>query len=256
MRRWMSLIIVLFAVCTAGFFGYQKTEETGKEQQAENAAEEKKTEEKKEKIVEIKEETPEDAVYSYLQGVKSYEKKEEWSGSWCYEEAGGQQFGRFGCGLCSLANIYSTLGKEACTPLEMYEHAQEITRYNPHSGVGAIGWDCIRIVLEQSGFVCELGRKPEDYETFQELAREGECLLVLVSSDNDDTYWQDTPGHYVTIWHYNEKRDEVFLADSSGPSKNRQWIPLRYVYDALKTDNPQQYLMVKGYNADLDGWYR
>lgn len=258
MRRRMGLMTAALAVCAAGFFGYHKVEETVGKQQAEAAWEREEQVEEKEEIEEpeTEKEGPEDAVYSYLQGVKSYEEEKEWSGPWCYEEAGGQQFSRFGCGLCSLANIYSTLGRKVCTPLEMYEHAQEVTAYRPHNGAGAIGWDCIRITLQKCGFTCRLGKKPESYEMFQELAREGECLLVLVSSDNDDTFWKDTPGHYVTLWHYNEERDEVFLADSSGSSKNRQWIPLKWVYNALKTSNPQQYLMVEGYDADMDGWYR
>lgn len=243
-RKW----IVLLAVCI-GLSGCRTTKKAVKQQPAKSAVEEKQ-----ETAMEVEEEKPEDEVYSYLQGIKSYEKGEEWAGPWCYEEAGNQQFSQFGCGLCSLANIYSTLGKEICTPLEIYERAQEVTPYYPQGGAGAIGWDCIRITLQKSGFTCQLGRKPEDYASFQELAEAGECLMVLISSENDDSYWKEVPGHYVTLWLYNEETDKVFLADSSGPSRNRKWIPLRYVYDALKTSSPQQYLLVEGYDAAADGW--
>ena len=197
---------------------------------------------------------PEDAVFSYLQGTKSYEKEKEWSGAWCYEEAGGQQFSQFGCGLCSMANIYSTVSGNKCTPLQMYEYAQEVSNYNPHSGLGAIGWDAMRETLQTMGIECEMGRKPSSYEEFQQLAKDSKGLLVLISSNSDDTFWKDMPGHYVTLWLYDEAKDEVFLADSSGPSRNREWIPLQTAYDALKRNSPQQYLSVTGYNKNEDAW--
>ncbi|MGN0292201.1 MAG: C39 family peptidase, partial [Lachnospiraceae bacterium] len=248
-KKILTVFLCMFiAVLCAGCL---KKEETAAEPDTE--VQKKNTEQIQEKTEEKK---PEDEIYSYLQGIKSYEKGKKWSGEWCYEEAGGQQFSQFGCGICSLANIYSTLGKAECTPLEMYEYAQKVSSYNPHSGLGAIGWDAIRVTLQKSGFTCDLGRKPETYEEFQNLAKEGKCLMVLISSEFDDTYWKDMPGHYVTLWLYDEKTDEVFLADSSGPSKNRKWIPLRYVYDALKTSSPQQYLMITGYQAEEDGWVR
>ena len=76
----------------------------------------------------------------------------------------------------------------------------------------------------------------------------------MISSNSDDTFWKDMPGHYVTLWLYDEAKDEVFLADSSGPSRNREWIPLQTAYDALKRNSPQQYLSVTGYNKNEDAW--
>lgn len=220
----------------------KETQGSGKEGQEQNKKPEKKN--------------PEDEIVTYLQGIKSYEKGKEWSGSWCYEEAAGQQFSQFGCGLCSMANIYSSLSGKECTPLEMYEYAQNVSSYDPSGGVGAIGWDAIRVTLQKTGFTCQVGRKPESYEQFQELAKENLCLMILISSDNDDSFWKEVPGHYVTLWLYDEKEDQVFLADSSGPKRNRQWIPLRTAYDALKTSSPQQYLAVSGYDETEDGWNR
>lgn len=171
--------------------------------------EETQAADKEKEIIEekpVKEEKakPEDAVFSYLQGTKSYEKEKEWSGAWCYEEAGGQQFSQFGCGLCSMANIYSTVSGNKCTPLQMYEYAQEVSNYNPHSGLGAIGWDAMRETLQTMGIECEMGRKPSSYEEFQQLAKDSKGLLVLISSNSDDTFWKDMPGHYVTLWLYDE----------------------------------------------------
>ena len=53
---------------------------------------------------------------------------------------------------------------------------------------------------------------------------------------------------------YNPDTDEVFLADPGGPDRNRTWIPLRYVYDALKTSSQYQYLLVKGYEEENNLW--
>lgn len=233
-------------------------EETSKKEAAQDtqAGEDSDQEKEKNKKEAQSEEKPEDGIVTYLQGIKSYEKGKKWSGSWCYEEAAGQQFSQFGCGLCSMANIYSSLSGKECTPLEMYEHAQNVSSYNPSGGVGAIGWDAIRVTLQKSGFTCKVGRKPESYEQFQKLAEENFCLMVLVSSDNDDSFWKEVPGHYVTLWLYDDKEDQVFLADSSGPKRNRQWISLRTAYDALKTSSPQQYLAVSGYDETEDGWNR
>lgn len=235
-RKGITLLLCIIAVVVMG------CQETKKEVSKDvKVEEEEKSEEK-----------PEDAIYSYLQGIKSYEKGKKWSGKWCYEEAAGQQFSQFGCGICSLANIYSSMSKKECTPLEMYQYVQEVSSYNPSGGIGAIGWDALRVTLQQTGFDIAWGEKPKTYEEFQMLAKENTCILALISSDNDDTYWQDVPGHYITIWLYSEEKDEVFLADSSGPSRNRKWIPLRYVYDALKTTSPYQYISIKNYDVNKD----
>lgn len=264
-RRIGMLMLVVFIACATGFFyGNRRIEETGKDKTGDietaqgNGPENEAAEDEAAQEKDTKEQATEQTqgIASYLQGIQSYEKGKEWSGPWCYEEAAGQQFSQFGCGLCSMANIYSSLSGKECTPLEMYEYAQEVSSYDPSGGVGAIGWDAIRVTLQKTGFTCEVGRKPSSYEEFQDLARESQCLMVLVSSDEDATFWKDMPGHYVTLWLYDEQEDQVFLADSSGPKRNRKWIPLRDAYDALKTSSPQQYLAVYSYEASEDGWER
>ena len=108
LKKWMSGLVV---VCLAGFLGACQGISVGQFQTMKaHGEEETQAADKEKEIVEekpVKEEKakPEDAVFSYLQGTKSYEKEKEWSGAWCYEEAGGQQFSQFGCGLCSMANI-------------------------------------------------------------------------------------------------------------------------------------------------------
>ena len=51
---------------------------------------------------------PEDAVYTFLQGPKSWGKRLTWSGKWAETYYDGGKFGAFGCGFCCMANIYST----------------------------------------------------------------------------------------------------------------------------------------------------
>ena len=81
-----------------------------------------------------------------------------------------------------------------------------------------------------------------------------ESAIVLISSYNDDTYWQDTPGHYVNIWLYQEEDETVFLAEPGDPENNRSRIPLRYIYDALKTASRYHYLTVEDYFEELNEW--
>ena len=76
----------------------------------------------------------------------------------------------------------------------------------------------------------------------------------MVSSHDDNTYWKKTGGHYVNISLYKEDTDEVFLADPADPDGNRNYIPLRYVYDALKTVSKYQYLLVNGYSEEQNQW--
>lgn len=186
----------------------------------------------------------EDDIYSYLQGIKSFEKGNEWAGSWCYEEAGGQQFSQFGCGICCLSNMYSTFSKEACPPDTMYQWAQQYSNYAPDSGVGALSWDQLVCICNSLDIPCDLAGKPADYKDFQEMAVSNRTLLVLVSSENDDTIWQEVPGHYVNLWLYDSETDTVFLTDSKGPKNNRRRVPLSDVYRALKTSSSYQILMV------------
>lgn len=200
----------------------------------------------------ISQETPDtDCIYSYLQGIKSYEKGKEWTGAWCYEEAAGQQFSAFGCGICCLSNMYSTFSGKAYDPGEMYVYAKEHSSYAPDSGIGAIGWSDIVSLTEQMGCSVSL-QTMGDYESFCQQVGQAQTTMVLVSSDNDDTIWKDLPGHYVNIWCYNANTDEVFMTDSKGPSRNRTWVALSDIYKALKTSSEYQYMTVNSYDANQD----
>ena len=196
----------------------------------------------------------EEEIYTFLQGPKSWKSKRPWSGSWANEELADSTFGAFGCGMCCMANIYGTFSSYDCSPLDMYYYAQEVSSYSPGGGYGAIDWPEMADTLEKCGFSCSLGKKAKSYEKFQELVKNSCTAIMLVSSYNDDTYWQNTEGHYVTIWLYDEETDEVFLGDSGDPDHNRSWIPLRYVYDALKTSGSYQYLLVESYDEDANVW--
>lgn len=193
-------------------------------------------------------------VYSFLQGPKAFRKRLPWSGAWCKEIVRGNSFGGFGCGLCCMANIYSTLTEYECSPWDMYEYAVRASSYYPSRESGAIGWDDMKAVLRSAGFDCEARIKPGTYEEFQEEMKRAPSAVVLVSSAYDDKFWKNTPGHYVNIWLYREDTDEVFLAEPGDPANNRTWIPLRYVYDALKMVSQYQYLAVYSYAEEENAW--
>ena len=193
-------------------------------------------------------------IYSYLQGPKAWSYKIDWSGAWCHKMIGGQEFGAFGCGLCALANIYSSLTEYECSPLEMYYYAESTTRYTAEDGIGAIDWPELKQVLKSVGITASLKHKNKTYEKFQENIAGAQTAIVLVCSDNDDTYWQNVSGHYVNIWAYDSSDDTVFLADPGNYKHNRRRIPLRYVYDALKTSGSYQYLLVSETDPDTDTW--
>lgn len=197
---------------------------------------------------------PETGVYTFLQGPKSWGEGRTWSGEWSNEYVKGNYFGNFGCGLCCMANIYCTFTDYTCSPWDMYEYARQVSGYSPTRKVGAIGWADMKVTLRKSGFDCTLSSKPDTYEAFQEQVRDAKSVVALVCSRDDDTYWEKTGGHYVNISLYNEETDEVFLADPGGPSRNRSWIPLRYVYDALKTASQYQYLTVNDYAEENNLW--
>mgnify|MGYP004527236359 FL=1 len=196
----------------------------------------------------------EENVYSFLQGPKSWESRLPWSGEWCLKYVKGHYFGGFGCGLVCMANIYSTLTDYTCSPYDMFEYATQVTGYYPSKKSGAIGWGEMKVTLQKCGFDCDLYYKPETYEAFQSQIKEAQTAIVLVSSYNDDTFWKKTSGHYVNIWLYNEETDEVFLTEPGGPEKNRTWVPLRYIYDALKTSSQYQYLRVDSYDEANNTW--
>lgn len=196
-------------------------------------------------------ENPEKKVYTYLQGPKSWKKKIDWSGEWGEAYLDGGYFGAFGCGLCCMANIYSSQTPYRCSPLDMYGYAKQETAY---AGGMAIEWGYMRRTLTALGFDCEVKRKEDTYEKFANSVRSAECCIVLVSSNDSDVYWKDTPGHYVTVFLYNKKKDTIFLADSGNPNHNRQTVSLKKIYRSLKTRSNWQYLRVDKYHGKKDSW--
>lgn len=193
-------------------------------------------------------------IYTFMQGPKAWAAKVDFSGSWCEVVLADQEFSVFGCGLCVLANIYSTLTECDCSPLDMYDYARQVSGYAPSSGYGAIDWPFMKQTLQTVGIEAKLRKKNISYRQFQEAIANSYCAVVLVSSYNDDTYWHEVEGHYVTIWLYDPEDDTVFLSDSGNPDHNRQRIPLRYIYDALKTAGSHQYMMITGVDENGNTW--
>lgn len=200
-------------------------------------------------------EQKQDEIYTFLQGPKAWEARREWSGEWCYQYLEGNYFGSFGCGMCCMANIYDTLADDKGSPLDAYKFARKYSGYLPTPQSGAIGWGDMKNCLRKMGMVCDLYYKPDSYEEFQNQMARCESMIVLVTSNEDDTFWKHTSGHYVNIWLYDESDDTVFLAEPGSPTNNRKRIPLRYVYDALKTISQFQYIRVDEYNAKNDTWH-
>ncbi len=198
--------------------------------------------------------TKDDGIFSYSQGPKAWEAKRVWSGSWAEMTLDGNKFGSFGCGLCCLANIYSTLSGHVCSPIDMYDHAKEVSNYTPSYGYGAIDWNAMQSTILSCGFSSSLEKKPLKYKKFKHTVANIPCAVVLVSSYYNDTFWKNTPGHYVTIWNYSSEDDTVFLSDSGDPNRNRQRIPLRYIYDALKESSNYQLLCIHSYSEDENQW--
>lgn len=197
---------------------------------------------------------PEVQIYSFLQGPKSWGEGRDWSGEWSGEYVKGGYFGSFGCGFCCMANLYCTLTDYTCSPWDMFEYARQVSGYTPTRKIGAIGWGDMKVTLAKSGFDTSLNQKPSDYEDFRRQVSGAKGAVALVCSRDDDTYWVKTGGHYVNIWSYDEKADQVFLSDPGDPEHNRERIPLRYVYDALKTGSQYQFLLVHGYSKEKNQW--
>lgn len=193
-------------------------------------------------------------IYTFMQGPKAWKSKVDFSGSWCSEVLADQEFSVFGCGLCVLANIYSTLTPCDCSPLDMFWYAKDVSGYSPSSGYGAIDWPYMRQTLRTVGITARCMRKPSTYEKFQDYMENSICMVALVSSYYDDTYWQGVEGHYVTLWLYNREDDTVFLSDSGNPDHNRQRIPLRYIYDALKMASRFHYMRVMSVYPEKNTW--
>lgn len=196
-------------------------------------------------------EDPAVGVYTYLQGPKSWKSRLDWSGKWGKTMYDGGSFGAFGCGLCCLANIYSTEAAGECSPIDMYQYTKKHTEYG---GGGAIAWEYMLQTLNRTGFTAELCHKPGSYEEFRSIVATSMSNIVLVSSTNSTCYWKDTPGHYVTIFLYDKQTDKVFLADSGDPNHNRHWVKLKKIYKSLKTDSDYQYLRVTAYVSAQDQW--
>ncbi|MEG0962487.1 MAG: hypothetical protein RSD28_04845 [Lachnospiraceae bacterium] len=196
----------------------------------------------------------EEEVYTFLQGPKSWERSVPWSGEWCTFGVRGNSFGNFGCGLCCMANIYDTLSPYEVSPWDMCEYAMEASGYAPSGKSGAIDWGNIKVTLSSCGMNCDVYFKPDTYEAFQNQIANVKSAIVLVCSSNDNTYWKKTPGHYVNIWLYQKESDTVFLAEPGSPENNRSRIPLRYIYDALKTSSQYQYLAVAEYKEQDNTW--
>lgn len=194
---------------------------------------------------------PEDGVYTFLQGPKSWKSRLTWSGKWGKTMYDGSSFGAFGCGFCCMANIYCTQTKRKASPIDVYQYSKKHTGY---AGGGAIAWEYMQHVMKRLGFQAELMKKPGSYKAFQKQMTENETAIVLISSNNSACYWKDTPGHYVTLFLYDAQKDKVFLADSGDPEHNRHWISLKKIYRSLKTESDYQFMTVGGYQESSDQW--
>lgn len=194
---------------------------------------------------------PTEKIATFLQGPKSWKRRLNWSGKWGKEYYDGGSFGGFGCGLCCMANIYTTFSGHTCSPIDVYEYAKRKTEYG---GGGAIDWGYMKETLKCLGFTSDVWRKPGKYEKFQQSVKGSMACIVVVSSYDSDCYWKDTPGHYVTLFSYDETSDKIFLADSGDPTHNRHWVDLKKIYKSLKTSNRWQYLAVTAFDAKRDRW--
>lgn len=197
---------------------------------------------------------PEETVYTFFQGPTAWQSGLDWSGAWCNEYLRGQYFGSFGCGMCCIANIYDTFSPYEVNPLDIYYFARKNTGYSPSSKAGAISWGDMKVCLKKLGFSCDVYYKADSYEAFREQVKASKCMVAVVSSENKNSYWKKTPGHYITTWLYNDATQEVFIGDSGNPSNNRTWIPLQYVYDSLSDSDEFQYLLVSSYNENANEW--
>jgi hypothetical protein len=196
----------------------------------------------------------EDGIYSFFQRKEAWYQGVAWSGEWSTFEYQGKVFSDFGCGLCCMANIYNTLSPYEVSPKDMFFHAINVSGYAPSSAGAAISWGNMRSTLKNCGIICELYNKPSSYKEFQYTISQCTSAIVLVSSVYDNTYWTTTKGHYVSIWNYDKDSDTVFLADPGKISRNRQRIPLRYVYDALKLSSDYQFLVITEYVEADNAW--
>ncbi len=190
-------------------------------------------------------------IYSYLQGPRSWKQKRVWSGYWGNAYMNGSKFGAFGCGLCCMANVYSSITPSyyKASPVDMYGFAKKNTRY---WGGSAIDWPYMVKGMRKAGIHCGVKTKPSRYSSFKKDIAASKCAIVLVSSYDSSCYWKHTPGHYVTVFAYDKKNDRVFLADSGEPAHNRHWVSLKKIYRSLKKSSRYQYICVTDYNRSED----
>ena len=188
---------------------------------------------------------------TFLQGPRGWKKKADWSGVWGNRAYDGRRFGGFGCGLCVMANLYTSFTPYQCSPIDMYNFAKENSFYE---GASAIDWPHIQMTLGKLGLTTDTGRKPKTYREFRDLMAESMGAMVVICSYYDDSYWKSTPGHYVSILGYDPDDETIFLGDSGDLEHNRSWIPLRTVYRAIKKSNALHYLRVLGYDENTDQW--
>lgn len=189
------------------------------------------------------------SVYTFLQGPKSWKRKIDWSGKWGNTMMDGGSFGGFGCGLCCIANIYSTFSPYEASPIDAYKFAKKQDGYY---GGSAIDWGPLLKTIHKAGFPAHLRKKPKTYNEFKQRVQAAKCCIMLVSSNNDSSYWKNTPGHYVTTFLYNEEDETIFLGDSGDPKHNRQRVSLKKIYKALKTISAYQFLTVGSYDEQRD----
>ena len=201
-----------------------------------------------------KREAKEQEIYSFLQGPKSWKKKVDWSGKWTKMSINGNTFGGFGCGLCCIANVYSTLSPYEASPIDAFQFAKKNSEYAPSGVSGAISWEDMKKTLNKMGVESSLGFKPKTYKTFRKNLKRAKAAIVLVCSYNDDALWDNTLGHYVSLWLYQDKDGTAFLADPGSPDRNRSTISTKLAYRALKTASPYQVLYIWGYNSEKDQW--
>lgn len=192
----------------------------------------------------------EKTIFSFIQIPKEMHKDEEWAGIWSDIEAGNQTFFFFGCGICCISNIISTLTEFTVTPDLMFSLTKKHAGYNPDSGIGAVSWEQMAHMCKLFGFDTEVRKKPAEYSEFRRDVQDADATIVLVCKDDDDKLWFYTKGHYVTLWSYDEKSDTVFVSDASGLF-NRDRVQLSDVYNALKSRSAAQYMLVKK-NADKE----
>ena len=133
----------------------------------------------------------------------------------------------------------------------MYEYAKKHTGY---AGAGAIEWWNMSAVLSRTGFQTAAAKKPKEYENFQKLVAHAKATVVLVSSKPKKSMWEDTTGHYVTLFLYDKKTDQVFLADSGSYKRNRHWVPLKKIYQSIKPGKEQRIMTVSAYRKKQDSW--